>query len=123
MLDQVEAFLGAHGVHDDVLFRVRLALDELLTNAVTHGAQNNAKHDIEVLVEVDGDQVVCILRDNGVAFDPLSMPEPDTTAALDDRNIGGLGIHLVREMFSDLNYRRDGGWNILRFASPIGEQN
>lgn len=122
-LDEVERFLEGQHVGEDVLFRFRLALDELLTNSVMHGSQDGGTHAIELAVTVDDRHAICVLRDDGAPFDPLSAPEPDITADLEDRNIGGLGIHLVREFFSDFEYQRDAGWNILRFATPIAVQN
>jgi sigma-B regulation protein RsbU (phosphoserine phosphatase) len=59
-------------------------------------------------------RVVLDIRDNGAAYDPLAHPVPDLDAELDDRPIGGLGIHLVRELAQDARYRRDSGWNHVR---------
>jgi len=60
----------------------------------------------------DGLFVVMTTRDDGVAFDPLAAA-PDLDAGLDDRKLGGLGIHLIREMTDAQRYRREGGWNVL----------
>jgi anti-sigma regulatory factor (Ser/Thr protein kinase) len=63
---------------------------------------------------VERGRVVLDIRDNGAAYDPLGHAPPDLDADIADRPIGGLGIHLVRELAQDACYRRDGGWNLLR---------
>ena len=65
-------------------------------------------------VAVDAGRVVLDIRDNGAAYDPLAHPPPDLEADIAQRPIGGLGIHLVRELSQDVQYRRQDGWNALR---------
>jgi anti-sigma regulatory factor (Ser/Thr protein kinase) len=120
-LDQVEAFLQAHGAGEQTQFQFRLALDELITNVFTHGGQGQFLPDVDVVVEVDRDHAVCELRDNGVAFNPLELPPADTEAPLDDRPVGGLGVHFVRQIFRDLHYRRQAGRNVLRLRSALAD--
>jgi anti-sigma regulatory factor (Ser/Thr protein kinase) len=68
---------------------------------------------IEVAVELREDAVEMTIQDEGPAFDPLLLPEPDVTAALDERRPGGLGVHLVRKLMDRVEYRRTEGRNCL----------
>ncbi len=54
-------------------------------------------------------------RDQGIAFDPLSLPPPDLNSPLSERKIGGLGVFLIRKMINEVRYRRDGDQNVLTF--------
>jgi anti-sigma regulatory factor (Ser/Thr protein kinase) len=120
-LDRVEAFLEVRGATPAVSFRFRLALDELLTNVISHALPADQPHEIIVDVSVVGSTAVCELSDPGAPFDPLARPTPDLDADLDARPIGGLGIHLVRQSIPDVSYRRENGRNIMRLAAPLAE--
>ncbi len=63
------------------------------------------------------------VQDDGMPFNPLARQAPDTNVALADREIGGLGIHLVRNMFDEVHYERRGSWNVLRLATNIDTDN
>ncbi len=93
------------GVDARAAMHVALTLDELLTNAATHGgAQGQAA---EVRIKVAPDRVGVEIIDPAAAYDPRSAPRPDTGASLEDRRIGGLGVHLVMKLSRDLDYARD----------------
>ncbi len=95
----------------DLIFKVNLVLDELSVNIVNYGG---AASEIEVSLAADADEVRVEISDDGLPFDPLhDAAEPDLDAPLEDRPIGGLGIHLVREMMDELHYRREDGKNRL----------
>ena len=78
----------------------------------------------EIRQREDGIEVAFATEDNGIPFDPTARPAPDTDAALDDRAVGGLGIHLVVQMTERQAYRRDGGRNrfsvLWRYGAPPG---
>jgi serine/threonine-protein kinase RsbW len=110
----VDQFCQAQGLDTETTFDLILVLEELFTNAVRHGGcggMTNAVHVHLRLLENGGMAVE--YRDRGVPFDPTSAPEPDLAAPLSERQHGGLGIHLVRQMMRDLEYRRTGEWNQL----------
>lgn len=97
----------------DFLFRMNLVLEEMTLNVMTHGRAGGAR-ELEVVVVCDADSVSIEIVDDGPRFDPLSeAPEPDTDAPLDERPIGGLGVHLVREMMDQIDYRYEDGRNRL----------
>jgi len=92
---------------------VRLIAEEILVNIAKY-AYPEERGDIEVDCCADNAGVVHInVIDSGVAFDPLSLPSPDLSLTLDEREIGGLGVFLVRELAETVSYTRDGNRNIL----------
>lgn len=95
---------------------LKVALDEILSNVMAHGYTDGAAHEIRVTVGLAGAQIVAHVEDDGVAFDPLAVPAPDLAAQAGQRPLGGLGIHLVRGLMSDIQYQRIAGRNVLRLA-------
>lgn len=107
----VEDFAEQDDWPPDLTFKVNLVLDELSVNVVSYGGGAN---EIEVSLASDADVVRVEIADDGQPFDPLNeAPDPDIDASLEDRQIGGLGIHLVREMMDELHYSRENGRNRL----------
>lgn len=108
----------------EVVNAVNLSLDEVLTNLVMHGFDDDAEHHIDVRVALldDDQQLRLEVEDDGRPFNPLEeAPEPDTQASLDERAIGGLGIFLVRQMMDHLEYRRVDGRNLLILVKSLQE--
>jgi len=104
---------------NDVAFDLNLALEELFTNTVRHGGCEGMADAVHIRLERAGNGVLVEFCDRGSAFDPVSAPEPDLEAPLEGRRPGGLGIHLVRKIMSDLHYRRSGEWNRITMRIPI----
>jgi anti-sigma regulatory factor (Ser/Thr protein kinase) len=109
----IETFGAAHGLHDDVVFAFNLALDEVLTNTISYGYDGVGERDIRVRLGVRAGVVQAQVEDDGRPFNPLNVPPPDLDAPLEDRPIGGLGLHIVRSLMDDVEYRHDGARNIL----------
>lgn len=97
-----------------MVYQVKLVLEELGVNIVTHGHANDPEHEFEVVLDSDPEALTIEFRDEGPAFNPLTdSPEPDIESGLDDRPVGGLGIYLVRTMMDELSYRRENDKNVL----------
>jgi len=109
----VTDFLNQQKVPQDTTYAAVLAVEELLTNTVRYGYDDKNHHEIALTITVTGDVVVVHLEDDGHEFDPLAAPPPDLDRPIDERPIGGLGIHLVRRMSSRLEYVRENGKNIM----------
>ena len=115
LLDWVEACCGVAGIGDDIRFRMTLALDEAVANVVNHAfAGLPPPHLIRVRLEITDRLIAAEIIDNGRPFDPTGAPGPDLALPLEQRDPGGLGVHLMRNMTDRLEYRRSGGRNILR---------
>jgi len=92
----------------DVSYAVVLALEEVATNVVRHGGGEEGTSEIEIEVSSTDEEVRVEVRDSGKPFDPFhDAPEPDVDAALEDRKIGGLGVHFVRVLMDEASYRRE----------------
>ena len=96
-------------------FKVNLVLEELGLNVLTHGGKGMARRpELEIVLTSEDHALTIELLDDGLPFDPLEdAPDPNVDAAIEDRSVGGLGIHLVRTMMDDMSYRRDDGKNHL----------
>jgi serine/threonine-protein kinase RsbW len=108
------------GIPDPLLHQLELALDEIVTNVISYGYADDAPHVIRVDVGVHGEELTATVEDDGLPFNPLDRAAPDTTAPIEDRAIGGLGIHLVRELMDRVRYDRIGDRNRLTIAKSIG---
>jgi anti-anti-sigma factor len=98
-----------------------LAVDEVLTNVISYAFPKTEQHQIEFRAVRDGDDVIVEIEDDGAAFDPLTVPPPKLDTPLEDRNIGGLGLHLVRKLVDSVAYSRNGDRNQLTLRWRVGE--
>ena len=100
---------------------IDIALDEILAN-ICHYAYAPGTGTVEVCVDHDEENRTAEItfRDRGVPFDPLQKEDPDTTLTAEQREIGGLGIFLVRKTMDAMKYRREGGFNVLTIRKKIG---
>ena len=109
----VADFAAAEKWPPGFVFRVHLVLEELSLNIMNHGKDRNL-HEIEITLTSEAAALTIEIVDDGRPFNPLKdAPEPDLKSALEDRPVGGLGIHLVRTMMDELHYRREQGRNHL----------
>lgn len=118
----VEAFGERSKLPADVVFDIKLAIEEVVTNTISYGYADEKSHTIEVRLDLRGDQLKVRIIDDGRAFDPRDAKEPDTTTALKDRQLGGLGIHLVKNLMDHVEYRREGGRNRLTLTKNLEKQ-
>ena len=99
---------------------LNMALDELLSNVVQYGFPNDpAEHYIRVEGEVRGEYVILTITDDGIPFNLLTVEAPDLSLPHDEREIGGLGIHLVRSMCDEVSYHRTVGHNVLTVKKKL----
>ena len=117
----IEAFGAAHGLSPGVVFKLNLALDEVVTNIISHAYDDADDHQIAIRVALDGEGVLVRVEDDGRAFNPLDAPRPDLGLDLANRAIGGLGVHIVRSVMDALEYRRENDRNILIMRKRTGD--
>lgn len=101
------------GLPGDAVADMHVALDEVLTNVVSHAYGDAGAHEIRIALAVFPGAVQAEVEDDGRPFDPLTVAPPDRTAPLAERKVGGLGIHFVRSLMSELAYQRIGNSNRL----------
>jgi anti-anti-sigma factor len=107
------AFAEAHSLPGSIRRSLHVALDELLTNTIVHGFEGRDGGEVTVEVELRADRVSVTITDDGSPFDPLGMATPDTALPVEAREIGGLGIHLVRRMMDEVSYDRRADRNVV----------
>lgn len=100
-------------ISDRTIFEMNLALDELFTNIISYGFNDNQEHTIKMSITVEGDQLQMRIEDDGVPFNPLESKTPEFQCGIEECKIGGLGIHLIRKLMDDVHYKRVADKNIL----------
>ncbi|MBT8365996.1 MAG: ATP-binding protein [Deltaproteobacteria bacterium] len=102
------------------LFEINLGLDELFTNIISYGYEDDSEHQIKISLAKDKETLVVEVEDDGKPFNPLDAACPEESQDLDSINIGGLGIHLIKKMMDDINYQRVRGKNKLILKKCVG---
>jgi anti-sigma regulatory factor (Ser/Thr protein kinase) len=116
----VDAFCGPlHATEKDSM-AFHLSLEEAVTNVINHGYKDGQPHTFTVGLSVStDDRVTATITDDAVAYDPLARPPVDTSAPIEEREIGGLGVHLVKKLMDTCHYERRDGKNILTLERVI----
>jgi anti-sigma regulatory factor (Ser/Thr protein kinase) len=114
LTERVMDYLTAAGVDARTTHHVGLAFDELLTNLGSHGDSPDEPAAVRVVVEPD--KVRAEVRDCGPAFDIRTAAEPALNQTIEEREIGGLGLFLIRQFASEIGYERRDGMNCTRFV-------
>lgn len=112
-------FAETHALPADMRRSLSVALDELLANALSHGMAGRDAGSITVEVELDQERLTVTLTDDGPPFDPFGPAAPDTTLSVEERPIGGLGIHLVRRLVDEVSYHRRDGRNVVVLVKQL----
>lgn len=112
------AFAEANAVPAAIRRSLNVALDELLQNTIAHGfagrpAGGGGGGAVTIAVELLPDRLTVTLTDDGQPFNPLVTAAPDTARPVEERPVGGLGIHLVRQLMDEVQYHRRGGRNVV----------
>ena len=100
-------------------FNIRLAIEEAVTNVIMYAYPQTVEGDILLSAREEGDVIVFQLVDSGNEFDPTLQPDADVTSSLEDREIGGLGIFLIRQLMQSVSYSRIDGKNVLTMIKQL----
>lgn len=117
----VTDFAEHHSLPSELVFRVTLVLEEIITNVISYGYEDEMEHEISVRLSWEDPDMKIEVEDDGRPFNPLEAPPPDIVKPLAERPVGGLGIHLVREMMDKLEYRRENDKNLLVLKTRVRE--
>jgi serine/threonine-protein kinase RsbW len=116
-LDKLSAELESVGrrwqLAPKIVLQLNLVLDELFTNVVSYGFDNNSAQQVDLTLKLSDDHIQATMVDSGRPFDPTKPPDPELDLPLEEQDIGGLGIFLARKYVNDLQYRREGEKNII----------
>jgi serine/threonine-protein kinase RsbW len=120
----LETIAEREGWPPKICFGMTLSLDEALTNIVLHAFAQHAAGDAPPAVRLsyrgDGPDLLLEIADNGLPHDPTLDVPPPLAASLDDAELGGHGLRLMRHYLKDLSYRRSPGWNHLTLVGAKG---
>ena len=112
-------FVAPLDVPSDVLLDVTLAVEEIITNVISYGLAGDHTQLIAVRLSFEAGVITVEVEDEGQPFDPLRVAAPDITRPLDEREAGGLGIHLVRSVMDDVAYARRDGRNVVLMRKAV----
>ncbi len=102
----------------ELVFRINLVLEELGLNIIDYAHDDGGDHEFDISLTCGENAITIELVDDGKAFDPLSdAPKVDIESNLEDRRVGGLGLHLVRTTVDEMKYRREHGKNHLTLVA------
>ncbi len=110
----VQSATAALNMEKGLANRIKLAVEEAVTNIIDYAYPNGIEGSIDITIEADENRICFIITDSGAEFDPTGVSKADTTLSVDDRPIGGLGVFLVRNLMDSINYERTDGKNVLR---------
>lgn len=113
MTDAVDRFGLQCRLSDDDLHNLHLILDEVVINIMKYAYADDRPHVIHVHLARRGNRLTARIEDDGSPFDPTAAPQPDFDVPIEERRIGGLGIHIVRTLADLVTYRRENGRNVL----------
>ena len=102
--------------------QLRLAVEEAVVNVIEYAYPADTEGSVDITMMFDGHWLKVVIDDSGVAFDPTIEKKADTTLSVEERRVGGLGIHLVRELMDSINYERIDGHNILTMKKKVKEE-
>ena len=107
------------GLDMSTTMKINLAIEEAVVNVMNYAYPQGSKGDVTIEAKSDGKEMTFIITDTGKPFDPTAKPEVDITLSAEDRAIGGLGIHLIRQIPDRINYERTDGHNILTLIKKL----
>jgi sigma-B regulation protein RsbU (phosphoserine phosphatase) len=119
--DSFNEFAESAEIPMGVSLKINMVFDELLNNIISYAYEDQNAHDIRIRVDLISTRLVITIEDDGVPFNPFMRAEPDTDASLEDREIGGLGIHLVKKVMSEVSYKRHFDRNRLTLIKQLDE--
>jgi len=116
VFDYTEEALQGMGCPPKVIMKYLIALDEMLTNVVSY----SGAEEMSVAIARQGDIFKVELSDDGKAFNPLEKKDPDTSLSAEERQIGGLGIFMVKKSMDRMSYAYIDGRNVITLEHGIG---
>ena len=120
MIDPIVSSLEEIGIEHKKVYQVTLALEEIFANISKYAyPSNDGMIDISYEISEDKKQLKIVIRDKGIAFNPLAKEDPDLDASVAERKIGGLGIYIVKNIIDDIKYQRVNNENVLELIKQL----
>jgi len=118
--DLVAGVARQGGFNDKEVYSLQLAADEAASNIIEHAYEGVADASLEVSCEMHGATLVIVMRDQGRTFDSSRVKQPNLKADLSERQIGGLGVYLMRKLMDEVRYETSGSENVLTMIKRRG---
>ncbi len=118
LVTKLEKFFEENNI-SSISIPMTLILEELYTNTITHGASDGRDIFIEVNLGIDKNELVMTYKDNGIPFNVLELPEPDLTASIENREVGGLGVYYVKTLTDSVEYEYLEKQNVLKMKKRL----
>ena len=115
----VDAFCAAQELSPDLAYCINLSLDEVITNIIVHGYTDAQEHEIVTRLTLDGATIDVEIVDDGRPFNPMNVPPVEFVGDPLERPVGGLGLHLVRNLMDSMEYRYEHGRNVLVLRKAV----
>lgn len=103
----------------ELIFNLNLVLEEAISNVILYAYPKEEHQEISLSVQKKDDSIIFVLTDSGKEFDPTLAPDADITLSAEERQIGGLGIFLIRQIMNTVEYQRINGQNVLTLAKQL----
>jgi anti-sigma regulatory factor (Ser/Thr protein kinase) len=101
------------------MMQLNLVLEEWVVNVVSYAFEDEQVHEIELRLWQTEKKIIIEISDDGIAFDPTGKAAPDLTVPIEQRAIGGLGIHFIRKTMNEFTYHRQDGKNVITMTKNI----
>src|SRR5579872_2110531 len=122
-LERVMGFISElcarNSIPPDLEYDLNLAMDEMVTNVAKHAYPQGGVHQFVVNISLSKQEFVACIEDDGIEFNPIEHPAPDLDASLEERKEGGLGIYLVRQIMTSVEYHRVDGKNRVTLRKQL----
>jgi anti-sigma regulatory factor (Ser/Thr protein kinase) len=113
LLEGVANWGKGNALSEEIIYELSLIVDEVVSNIIRHGYRDGMEHPLTLELALDGSEMLIRVVDQGVHFNPLLKPDPDTSKPMEERKPGGLRIYMVKHLVDNLDYRRENGRNYL----------
>jgi len=102
-----------------IIMNINLAVEEVVSNIIFYAFSDEKKHDISISISLSENIISIVIEDDGMAFDPTIIKQPDINLPLEERAVGGLGIFLVQKTMDEVSYKREDKKNILNLMKKL----
>ena len=117
--DFIEDIGNEFSLTPDVVFNLTLVLEEAVVNVINYAYPKEDHESIYLSAKMHDGSIIFVLSDSGKEFDPTMAPDADVTLSAEDRQIGGLGIFLIRQIMNEVRYERIDGKNVLTLEKKL----
>ena len=119
LAEYIDSIADEAGINPSLAMSLNLALEEAVTNVIMYAYPEGTDGTVDIITEANDGLLTFIIKDSGKAFDPTQKEDADVTLSAEERQIGGLGIFLVKQIMDTVNYQRLDGQNILTLTKKL----